>query len=86
MHAKLRSWCTFRRTGKAECKDLNATRLNPTLSLAGSMRCIAGWSLERRSSLDAAAARGVALTRSSSCIPQFLGDVVNGAAAGDRCR
>jgi hypothetical protein len=47
MHAKLHSWCTFRRTGKAECKDLNATRLNPTLSLAGSMRCIAGWSLDR---------------------------------------
>ena len=47
MHAKLHSWCTFRRTEKAECKDLNATRLNPTLSLAGSMRCIAGRSLDR---------------------------------------
>lgn len=80
---------------EAECRDFNATtRLNPTLSLAGSMRRIARRSLdrrtvscqERRSGLDASAARAVALTRSASCDPQFLGDVVNGAAAGDRCR
>jgi hypothetical protein len=81
---------------EAECRDFNATtRLNPTLSLAGSMRRIARRSLdrrtascqERRSSLDASADRAAALTRSASCDPQFLGDVVNGAAAGgDRWR
>ena len=61
---------------EAECRDFNATtRLNPTLSLAGSMRRIARRSLdrrtascqERRSSLDASAARAAALTRSASC-------------------
>lgn len=81
---------------EAECRDFNATtRLNPTLSLAGSMRRIARRSLdrrtascqERRSSLDDSAARAVAFTRSASCQPLFLGDVVNGAAgAGDPWR
>jgi hypothetical protein len=81
----------------AECRDFNATtRLNPTLSLAGSMRRIARRSLdrrtascqERRSSLDASSATraAAALTRSASCHPQLLGDAVDAAAAGDRWR
>ncbi|CAD6240325.1 unnamed protein product [Miscanthus lutarioriparius] len=61
---------------EAECRDFNATtRLNPTLSVAGSMRRIARRSLdrrtascqERRRSLNASAARAAALTRSASC-------------------
>ncbi|WVZ72695.1 hypothetical protein U9M48_021114 [Paspalum notatum var. saurae] len=77
---------------EAECRDFNATtRLNPKLSLAGSMRRIARRSFdrrtascqERRSSLSAAAAaasRAAALARSASCDPRFLADVVDGAA------
>ncbi|KAJ1282141.1 hypothetical protein BS78_03G027700 [Paspalum vaginatum] len=76
---------------EAECRDFNATtRLNPTLSLAGSMRRIARRSFdrrtascqERRTSLSAAAARAAALARSASCDPRFMADVVDGAAGG----
>uniref|UniRef100_A0A0D9UXY7 DUF1677 family protein n=1 Tax=Leersia perrieri TaxID=77586 RepID=A0A0D9UXY7_9ORYZ len=87
----------------AECRDFNATtRLNPTLSLAGSMRRIARRSFDKRASASCqerrrrpgdgdAASRAVALARSASCEPRFLADVVisgssNGAASGDRCR
>uniref|UniRef100_A0A0E0BYP2 phosphoribosylaminoimidazole carboxylase n=1 Tax=Oryza meridionalis TaxID=40149 RepID=A0A0E0BYP2_9ORYZ len=83
----------------AECRDFNATtRLNPTLSLAGSMRRIARRSFDKRTSascqerrLGAAASRAVALARSASCDPRFCSllaaDVINGGAPpGDRCR
>ncbi|KAG8052885.1 hypothetical protein GUJ93_ZPchr0001g32413 [Zizania palustris] len=82
---------------KAECKDFNATtRLNPTLSLAGSMRRIARRSFDNRTSrscqerhFGAAASKAVALARSASCEPRFpfLADVMNnGASSGDRYR
>ncbi|KAM0921131.1 hypothetical protein ACQ4PT_007030 [Festuca glaucescens] len=82
---------------EAERRDFNATRLNPTLSLAGSMRGIARKSFDRRRTTTAsssscqdrqlrtAASRAVALARSVSCDPRFLGDVDNGPA-GDPCR
>jgi hypothetical protein len=81
---------------EAERRDFNATRLNPTLSLAGSMRGIARKSFDRRRTtttsascqdrqLRTAASRAVALARSVSCDPRFLGDVDNGPA-GDPCR
>ncbi|BAH90951.1 Os01g0200200 [Oryza sativa Japonica Group] len=83
----------------AECRDFNATtRLNPTLSLAGSMRRIARRSFDKRTSascqerrLGAAASKAVALARSASCDPRFCSllaaDVINGGAPpGDRCR
>ena len=82
---------------EAECRDFNATRLNPTLSLAGSMRGIARKSFDRRRTtaasascqdrqLRTAASRAVALARSASCDPRFLGDVINNGPAGDRGR
>ncbi|RLN21708.1 hypothetical protein C2845_PM07G37790 [Panicum miliaceum] len=78
---------------EAECRDFNATtRLNPTLSLAGSMRRIARRSLDRRTasckergSGSAPASRAAALARSASCDPWFLADVT-GEASGDRRR
>ncbi|KAK1662760.1 hypothetical protein QYE76_050919 [Lolium multiflorum] len=81
---------------EAERRDFDATRLNPTLSLAGSMRGIARKSFDRRRTTTAssscqdrqlrtAASRAVALARSVSCDPRFLGDVDNGPA-GDPCR
>uniref|UniRef100_A0A0E0JF96 DUF1677 family protein n=1 Tax=Oryza punctata TaxID=4537 RepID=A0A0E0JF96_ORYPU len=87
---------------EAECRDFNATtRLNPTLSLAGSMRRIARRSFDKRTSrssascqerrLGAAASKAVALARSVSCDPRFCSllaaDVINnGVSPGDRCR
>ena len=82
---------------EVECRDFNATRLNPTLSLAGSMRGIARKSFDRRRTTTAsascqdrqlrtAASRAVALARSASCDPRFLGDVINNGPTGDRCR
>ncbi|KAM0860935.1 hypothetical protein ACQ4PT_046222 [Festuca glaucescens] len=82
---------------EAERRDFNATRLNPTLSLAGSMRGIARKSFDRRRTTTAssscqdrqlrtAASRAVALARSVSCDPRFLGDVVDNGPAGDPCR
>ncbi|KAF0915953.1 hypothetical protein E2562_000589 [Oryza meyeriana var. granulata] len=79
---------------EAECRDFNATtRLNPTLSLAGSMRRIARRSFDKRTSascqerhLGAAASKAVALARSVSCDPRFLAEVINNGASGDRCR
>ncbi|PUZ58533.1 LOW QUALITY PROTEIN: hypothetical protein GQ55_5G516800 [Panicum hallii var. hallii] len=71
---------------EAECRDFNATtRLNPTLSLAGSMRRIARRSLDRRTAScqergSATASRAAAL---ASCDPWFLADVVD-EASGDR--
>ncbi|KAL6626922.1 hypothetical protein ACP70R_030648 [Stipagrostis hirtigluma subsp. patula] len=86
------------RRHEAECRDFNATtRLNPTLSLAGSMRRIARRSFDRRTAScqerrrlggapSASASRAAALARSASCDPRlFLADVMNGPA-GDRCR
>ncbi|XP_062232875.1 uncharacterized protein LOC133930231 [Phragmites australis] len=54
---------------EAECRDFNATtRLNPTLSLAGSMRRIARRSFDRRtSSCQERGLRAPAFTRSASC-------------------
>ncbi|KAF8663275.1 hypothetical protein HU200_055885 [Digitaria exilis] len=85
---------------EAECRDFNATtRLNPTLSLAGSMRRIARRSLDRRmtascqdrrSSLGggepAASNMAAVLARSASCDPWFMADVVKNEASGDRRR
>ncbi|CAO2194084.1 unnamed protein product [Urochloa humidicola] len=80
---------------EAECRDFNATtRLNPALSLAGSMRRIARRSLDRRTAscqergggTAAAASRAAALARSASCDPRFLNDVVDEAASGDMRR
>uniref|UniRef100_A0ACD5VGZ7 Uncharacterized protein n=1 Tax=Avena sativa TaxID=4498 RepID=A0ACD5VGZ7_AVESA len=82
---------------EAERRDFDATRLNPTLSLAGSMRGIARKSFDRRRTTAAsascqdrqmrtAASRAVALARSASCDPRFLGDVINNGPAGDQCR
>ncbi|RCV25124.1 hypothetical protein SETIT_5G141200v2 [Setaria italica] len=81
---------------EAECRDFNATtRLNPTLSLAGSMRRIARRSLDRRTAScqergslggGAPASRAAALARSASCDPRFLADVVDEASSGDRRR
>uniref|UniRef100_M8BH01 Uncharacterized protein n=1 Tax=Aegilops tauschii TaxID=37682 RepID=M8BH01_AEGTA len=79
----------------AECRDFNVTRLNPTLSLAGSMRGIARKSFDRRKTttstscqdrhLRTAASRAVALARSVSCDPRFLADVINGPS-GEQSR
>jgi hypothetical protein len=82
---------------EAERRDFDATRLNPKLSLAGSMRGIARKSFDRRRTTTAstscqdrqlrtAASRAVALARSVSCDPRFLGDVVDNGPAGDPCR
>jgi hypothetical protein len=80
---------------EAECRDFNATtRLNPTLSLAGSMRRIARRSLDRRtgSCQERGGAppesRAAALARSASCDPWFMADVVDQQASspGDRRR
>ncbi|KAL6838784.1 hypothetical protein ACP4OV_031498 [Aristida adscensionis] len=82
------------RRHEAECRDFNATtRLNPALSLAGSMRRIARRSLDRRTAScqerllggEPAAAAATALARSVSCDPWFMADVMKGSA-GDRCR
>jgi len=76
---------------EAECRDFNATtRLNPTLSLAGSMRRIARRSLDRRTAScqergSAPASRAAALARSASCDPWFMANVM-GEASGDRRR
>ncbi|KAM3329167.1 hypothetical protein ACQJBY_026318 [Aegilops geniculata] len=80
---------------EAECRDFNVTRLNPTLSLAGSMRGIARKSFDRRKTttstscqdrhLRTAASRAVALARSVSCDPRFLADVINGPS-GEQSR
>ncbi|RLM91670.1 hypothetical protein C2845_PM08G02370 [Panicum miliaceum] len=75
---------------EAECRDFNATtRLNPTLSLAGSMRRIARRSLDRRTAScqergSATASRAAALARSASCDPRFLADVVDEASRDRR--
>ncbi|CAL4978438.1 unnamed protein product [Urochloa decumbens] len=75
---------------EAECRDFNATtRLNPALSLAGSMRRIARRSLDRRTAscqergggTAAAASRAAALARSASCDPRFLADAVDEASS-----
>lgn len=83
-----------------ECREFNSTtRLNPTLSLAGSMRGIARRSFDRRRttagaglasascqdrSLRTAASRAVALARSASCDPRFLlSDVAGGDDGAD---
>lgn len=83
---------------EAECRDFNATTMvNPTLSLAGSMRNIARRSFDRRTRtskscqdrhLHAAASKAVALARSVSCNcdPLFLADVINNGPTGDQCR
>ncbi|CAO2209533.1 unnamed protein product [Urochloa humidicola] len=78
---------------EAECRDFNATtRLNPALSLAGSMRRIARRSLDRRTAscqergggtAAAAASRAAALARSASCDPRILAGAVDEAASGD---
>lgn len=80
---------------EAECRDFNATtRLNPTLSLAGSMRRIARRSFDRRAAscqerrggeAESATSRAAALARSASCDPWFMAEVMKGPA-GDRCR
>ncbi|XP_062208376.1 uncharacterized protein LOC133909845 [Phragmites australis] len=79
---------------EAECRKFNATtRMNPTLSLAGSMRRIARRSFDRRTAScqerrlgsSAAASRAEALSRSPSCDPRFLADVMSGPA-GDPWR
>ncbi|OEL19605.1 hypothetical protein BAE44_0019376 [Dichanthelium oligosanthes] len=78
---------------EAECRDFNATtRLNPTLSLAGSMRRIARRSLDRRTAScqergrlgGVTASRVAALARSASCDPRFLADVVDEASVDRR--
>ncbi|CAL4952195.1 unnamed protein product [Urochloa decumbens] len=80
---------------EAECRDFNATtRLNPALSLAGSMRRIARRSLDRRTAScqergggsAAAASRAAALARSASCDPRFLADAVDEASSEDTRR
>ncbi|CAO2161453.1 unnamed protein product [Urochloa humidicola] len=75
---------------EAECRDFNATtRLNPALSLAGSMRRIARRSLDRRTASCQERGGGTAaaaLARSASCDPRFLADVMDEAASGDRRR
>ncbi|KAG8045600.1 hypothetical protein GUJ93_ZPchr0008g12600 [Zizania palustris] len=87
---------------EAECRDFNATtRMNPTLSLAGSMRRIARRSFDKRTTaskscqerrLGETASKAVALARSASAScddPRFpfLADVINnGASSSDRGR
>jgi hypothetical protein len=79
---------------EAECKDFNSTtRMNPTLSLAGSMRRIARRSFERRVASyqerrggeAAAASRAAVLARSASCHTWFPAELMNKGPAGDRC-
>ncbi|GJN06360.1 hypothetical protein PR202_ga24083 [Eleusine coracana subsp. coracana] len=77
---------------EAECRDFNATtRLNPTLSLAGSMRRIARRSFDRRAASCQERGRGgeaeaAALARSASCDPWFLQTQLMKGPAGDQCR